>query len=493
MYSNKPAKIARSKINAYGATSMIVHAMACQPAKNAGGLTAVNAISDAVPLIHGPLGCGGLRKMNSFGVYSLFPDTPCTNLNDLDLVYGAEHKLVRGIVETWERYRPALIVILPTCPSDMIGDDLAAAIREAKKTVQCEVIYSTGELVKGRPAGYHDVLCSLVDQLLDGAGDVKKEKDSVNIITFPVHTENVKYLEMKKILEAMDIRINKVFFHDSSLKDIYELSRACLNITEFPMPWIDRMKARFDMDFFVTSSVDKLDEATELMPLGIRESASIFTRIAQLLGKEKQAAAVLEPRIRDAEQRLKAEAEPLKGKRFAVVGGFLMSMVGLIMVKDLGMKAELLIYKTRGLESHGMGQDAITEMVDRDRNTSEGYGMNPAALINPSHQEEIDAIRASGAEIVIASRADLFRYHQAGIKTFDSSKFFTDVSSIGFECPIRLATILKKELERTVQNHPLLSMLDYDEHQPTLSSHWVRLSNVWRAVTEGADGGCLYG
>jgi len=306
-------------------------------------------------------------------------------------------------------------------------------------------------------------------------------------------TENVKYQEMKKILEAMDIRINKIFFHDSSLKDIYELPRACLNITEFPMPWIDRMKARFDMDFFVTSSVDKLDEATELMPLGIRESASIFTRIAQLLGKKKKAAAVLEPRIRDAEQRLKAEAEPLKGKRFAVVGGFLMSMVGLIMVKDLGMKAELLIYKTRGLESHGMGQDAITEMVDRDRNTSEGYGMNPAALINPSHQEEIDAIRASGAEIVIASRADLFRYHQAGIKTFDSSKFFTDVSSIGFECPIRLATILKKELERTVQNHPLLSMLDYEEHQPTLSSHWVRLSNVWRAVTEGADGGCLYG
>ncbi|PJB46138.1 MAG: nitrogenase molybdenum-iron protein alpha chain, partial [Deltaproteobacteria bacterium CG_4_9_14_3_um_filter_44_9] len=79
------------------------------------------------------------------------PDTPCTNLMELELVYGAEKKLRRGIVETYERYRPALIVVVPTCPSDMIGDDLAAAVRQAKKEVGCEVVYSTGELIKGRP------------------------------------------------------------------------------------------------------------------------------------------------------------------------------------------------------------------------------------------------------------------------------------------------------------------------------------------------------
>ena len=126
MYSNKKAKIPKSVVSAYGAISMIVHAMACQPAKNAGALTAVNAISDAVPLIHGPMGCGGLRKMNSFGVYSPFPDTPCTNLNELDLVYGAEKKLIRGIIETYERYHPALIVVIPTCPSDMMRPSIAA-------------------------------------------------------------------------------------------------------------------------------------------------------------------------------------------------------------------------------------------------------------------------------------------------------------------------------------------------------------------------------
>ena len=489
MYSNDKPKFARSLVSAYGTISMIVHAMACQPAKNAGALTAVNAISDAVPLIHGPLGCGGLRKMNSFGVYSLFPDTPCTNLNELDLVYGAEKKLIRGIVETYKRYRPALIVIIPTCPSDMIGDDMAAAVSAAKREVDCEVVYSTGELIKGRPAGYHDVLCSLFDQLLPEGTKVVREEDSVNIITFPIHTAGRKVREMKEILEQMGIKVNKVFFHNTRLKDIYDLPRAALNITDLPMPWLDRMKARFGTDYFVTTSIGNISEATEIMPLGIRESGSIFLNIARVMGKERLAKDLLEKKMKEAEERLQDEIKPLKNRKFAVVGGFLMSLLGLLLVKDMGMKADVLIYKTHGLESHGMGKAALKRMVETDRETAERYGLDPEILVNPSHKEEIRAIKESEADIVIAPTADMFRYHQAGIRAFDSINFFSNVSSIGFECPLRLAGILKEELERPAERHPLLGMLDYDQNEPTLLPHWVRLENVWRTVIEGADGG----
>jgi len=73
--------------SAYQPISMTVHAMACQPAKNAGVLMAVNAIADALPLIHGPMGCAALRKMNSFSVYTLFDRSPCTDLKEMDKVY----------------------------------------------------------------------------------------------------------------------------------------------------------------------------------------------------------------------------------------------------------------------------------------------------------------------------------------------------------------------------------------------------------------------
>ena len=493
MYSNRTEKPNASTIGAYGTLSMIVHAMACQPAKNAGALMAVNAISDAVPLIHGPLGCGGLRKMNSFGVHSLFPDTPCTNLNELDLVYGAEEKLRRGIIETYERYRPALIVIIPTCPSDMIGDDLAAAVKAAKRDVGCEVVYSTGELIKGRPIGFHDVLCSLFDQLLPEGKKVAKTKDSVNIITFPIHSAGSKTEEMEEILGEMGIKVNKVFFHNTKLKDIYDLPKACLNITDLPLPWLDRMKERFGTDCFITSSAGDLSDATEIIPLGIKESASIFLNIARLLGKEKIAKDILNRRVKEAEEKLLDEIRPLKGRKFAVVGGFLFGMLGLLLVKDMGMKADLLIYKTYGLEGHGMGKETIKTIVNTDRETAKKYGLDPKILINPSHEEEIKAIEELEIDIVIAPPADIPRYNQAGIRGFDSINFFLNASSIGFECPLKVARMINEELKRPAKKHPLLGMLDYDEYESTLLPHWVKLENVWRAVTEGADGGCLYG
>lgn len=493
MCASEKSKISKAMVSAYQTISMIVHAMASQPAKNAGALMAVNAISDAVPLLHGPLGCGGLRKMNSFGVYSLFPRTPCTNLNELDLVYGAEEKLIRGIKETYERYHPALIVVIPTCPSDMIGDDLAAAVRAAKRDVDCEVVYSTGELIKGRPIGFHDVLCALFDQLLPEEKKVAKIKDSVNIITFPIHSSGSKTEEMEEILGEMGIKVNKVFFHNTKLKDIYDLPRASLNITDLPLPWLDRMKERFGTDYFATSSAGNLSDAAEIIPLGIKESASIFLNIARLFGKEKIAKEILDRKVKEAEEKLTDEIISLKGKKFAVVGGFFFGMLGLLLVKDMGMKADLLIYKTYGLESHGMGKKTIKKIVDMDKKTAQKYGLNPKILVNPSHEEEIKAIAESEIDVVIAPTADIPRYNQAGISGVDSINFFLNASSIGFECPLKVARMLKEELKRPVKKHPLLGMLDYDDYESTLLPHWVKLENVWRAVTEGADGGCLYG
>lgn len=68
----------------------------------------LDAIDDAVPLILGPIGCAFQRKINPFKPYSPFYETPCTNMNDVDVVYGGEDKLSQGIKETYEKYHPNL-------------------------------------------------------------------------------------------------------------------------------------------------------------------------------------------------------------------------------------------------------------------------------------------------------------------------------------------------------------------------------------------------
>lgn len=56
-------------------------------------------------------------------IRSRFP-TPCTDLSEIDLVLGGEARLYRGIIDLYNRLKPALIEIIPTCHSDMTSDDL---------------------------------------------------------------------------------------------------------------------------------------------------------------------------------------------------------------------------------------------------------------------------------------------------------------------------------------------------------------------------------
>ena len=67
MNKTETGEIHRSNVRArmYQPAAMLVHSLASMPAKNAGALMAVSGIKDAVPLIHGPVGCASLRQMNS--------------------------------------------------------------------------------------------------------------------------------------------------------------------------------------------------------------------------------------------------------------------------------------------------------------------------------------------------------------------------------------------------------------------------------------------
>lgn len=476
-------KMERSLSKLFSPLSMIIHAVASQPAKNAGALFAVNAIKNAVPIIHGPKGCAALRKINSFSIYSLFPYSPCTELNELDLVFGAEKKLKDAIVEAYRIYEPDLIVVIPTCPSDMIGDDIGSAVREAKKEVRCEVIYSTGELIKGRPIGYHDVIYNLFDQLFPEEVKTGKIKDSVNIITFPIHSSEKKMDEMKEILEEIGIRVNRIIFQDTCLRDIYEIPKAELNITDSESPEIRLIKKRLGIPYYVTSSFEE-------SPYGIGPTKRIFLEIARFFKKEEEAKRVLRKREEEIREELKREAKELSGLKTALVGGFLYGMGRLVL--ELNMSPVLLIYKTYGLESHGISKDAIKRMIENDLKVAEKFGFKPDFIINPRFEEEIRKIKELGVEMVIGTGNDTYMYHREGIRAFDFLRFYRGLR-IGFRCALDLAREIRREIKREIRRNPILCLFDSDPYRPDFHPSWIKAERVWRDVTEGADGGCIYG
>ena len=480
----------KTRAKLYFPAGMLVHAIASMPAKNAGALMAVNAIEGAIPLIHGPPGCVSMRRMNSFDVSDFFPIAPCTNLAELDVVLGGEAKLYRGIVDLYRRLHPELIVVVPTCPTDMIGDDLEGMVEKAKKEVGCEVVYSTGEMIPGRPIGYHDVLNSYVEQLLVPKAPFERIEKSVNLVSFPIHADESAFMKIVPILEEMGVKINLICFDNTHLSDLYKLPRAELNIIDFPVPWVEKMKKYFGVDYLATSTIGSDPDSGN--PFGIEGTARILLEIAERLGLNGSVENLIEAEKAEAVKNYKELRKGLEGIRIAVEGGFFFGL-GILLLRDLQMRPEVLTYRSFFIKSHGMSDDAYNQIIEMDIDVARKYGHEPAILRDRTIEEEIEVLKEHEVELVICSQGDMARYNEEGIKTFDAITFSVQSLKLGFDSTKTLILALLDALNTPLKKHPLVNLIERDAYEPGLIPHWKKLGLIWRAISQGGDGGCLYG
>jgi putative methanogenesis marker 13 metalloprotein len=81
-----------------------------------------------VIVIHGPAGCGFMpsRRLEEAGVRVI-----TSGMQEDELIFGAEQKLVNTLREAERLFRPKLVGIVGTCASMIIGENLDSAIRKA--------------------------------------------------------------------------------------------------------------------------------------------------------------------------------------------------------------------------------------------------------------------------------------------------------------------------------------------------------------------------
>ena len=458
--------------------------------KVAGALLAVSKIKNAVPLIHGPVGCAFQRRINPFELSSNFYELPipCTNMTDLDTVYGGEETLKESILQTYERYHPELIVVITTCQSDIIGDDVKATINEIKAGIKCDIIFSTGSLFpKSRDisvVGAQDVLYALVDQLLDeekGKEQVKV-KNSVNVAISSVHGAASEMSEMKGMLEKIGIKINGIYFDGTAattVEDLKNMPRAELNIVDYPQAWAILMKEKFGIDYLETFPMSlRRPEASS--PFGVEGGKRFFVGVAEKFGLEEKAIKVVEEEERKIKPELKVLRAKLEGKKIAISPLlFFHSGVIPILLSDLKMDARFILLEE--FKSYGANIVIIKFVKLYLSRICKKYGMKPEMLVDFTPDEEIEALKS--VDLVIAPRNnDVLRYQMHGIKAFNAGSFSEHYGRIGFKTSLDMGEMLVKELNRPMQRSPLISMLDYDAQRPSLTEPWARLEDTWRTL-----------
>jgi nitrogenase molybdenum-iron protein alpha chain len=161
-------------------------------------------VQDAVVISHGPVGCSTCLHEFAFtyrvnapvrGVENVSPrHVYSTNLSEEETVFGGGDKLAATIREAFERDRPAVIFVITTCASGIIGDDVEGIADEAEDELGIPVVaifcegFRSKVWTSGFDAAYHGVARKLIQparpagERIDAQG--RPAKPFINVINF---------------------------------------------------------------------------------------------------------------------------------------------------------------------------------------------------------------------------------------------------------------------------------------------------------------------
>jgi len=245
--------------------------------KLSGSVYVVSEIEGAVPLVHGPSGCAFHHRLSPRRLFSPIHDLACTDMNETDVIQGGEDKLRAGIIDVYQRYDPALIVVLPTCVSGLIGDDILSVIESLRSKIACDILYAPSEgfshrngdsvevslknaaksmkcssplptAQELRGCGHEEMMFSLADQLMEEQDVIE---NSVNLEAFGRYTRRFwnDVEEMRRVLGTIGIELNTTI-PTATVDAIKRAPAASLNIVVTRNTrWADRMKERFGTDY----------------------------------------------------------------------------------------------------------------------------------------------------------------------------------------------------------------------------------------------------
>lgn len=97
-----------------------------------GAMIVLQPIADAVHVVHGPLACAS-NSWEGRGSHSSAGDLHkrgfCTNVTELDIVYGAEERLIDTVREAVAECDPSAVFVHATCVTGLTGEDIDATCR----------------------------------------------------------------------------------------------------------------------------------------------------------------------------------------------------------------------------------------------------------------------------------------------------------------------------------------------------------------------------
>jgi len=219
-----------------------------------GARVVLNPVTDAIHLVHGPIGCASytwdIRGSLTSGA-ELFRTSFSTDLQEMDVILGGEKKLTRALNDLIEKYHPPLVFVYSTCIVGVIGDDLEAVCKAVAEQHGIKVIPVQSSGFIGNKSEGYKAACDALMKIIKPPEGEKIEKDKTINYLGDFNLAGELWI-IKSYLQRIGIGLNVGLTGDSSHETLKTATKACLNIVQCAGSMIyvaNEMKKLYDIPY----------------------------------------------------------------------------------------------------------------------------------------------------------------------------------------------------------------------------------------------------
>jgi len=321
-----------------------------------GARVVLNPVTDAIHLVHGPVGCANytwdIRGSLSSGS-ELYRNSFTTDLREQDIIFGGEKKLARIIDELVAKYQAKLVFVYSTCIVGVIGDDLTAVCKAAASRHGIEVIpVESSGFIGNKSAGYR-AACEALLKLVDPVD--RREAAASKAINYlgEFNLAGEAWI-IKDYLNQMGVQVNTVFTGDSTRDTIKGAAKASLNIVQCAGSM-----------YYLAGKLEELYGIPyqQVSFLGLDDTAQSLRSIAEAMGGGElsdKAEELIRREIDRVSPIIKGYREKLAGKKAAVyVGGGFKAISLIKQFREIGIEVVMVGTQTGRQEEY----DTINALV----------------------------------------------------------------------------------------------------------------------------------
>jgi len=290
--------VGHSPGNEYKGPSNVSTTNACKLCTPLGATLAFKGVEGAVPFLHGSQGCATYMRRYIISHFREPMDIASSALGEKNAIYGGGPNLKKGLLNAMQKYGAGVIGVATTCLTETIGDDVARLLTEFREEFKdlplAELVHvSTPSYSGTHMDGFHGAVKALADQLC-----VEKTAQSSRVNLFPGMVSPADIRHLKEICRGFGAEPILLPDYSETLDGPALLEYENLPSGGTPLADIRAMsgsrasielgRAISAQDSAGTSLRDRFGVPLFRLglPLGIRETDSLFEALKGITGKE---------------------------------------------------------------------------------------------------------------------------------------------------------------------------------------------------------------